>query len=52
MKPYLCPQTTALPDEPADFIAVSIIDGGNADDGVPVQARDGEAQTLDWDDEL
>lgn len=47
MKKYSCPLIIEYLDEPIDFIAVSIIDGGTADEDTPVQGRDNEFMT-DW----
>lgn len=49
MKKYSCPQITEYMDQPSDIIAVSIIDGGSADEETPVQGRDNEFMT-DWND--
>ena len=50
MKEYSCPQITEYMDQPSDIIAVSIIDGGSADEEIPIQGRDNNFIVTDWND--
>lgn len=49
MKTYLSPQITEYLCHPSDIIAVSIIDGGSADQDTPVQVREDNVFSSDWD---
>jgi len=50
MKTYSCPQIIIDLCYPSEIIALSLIDGGAADQDIPVQVKENSTFASDWGD--